>query len=62
MRDLKLILGYAALFGSVVLALGYEAALNHKSPSQISASQGAASPAPSVSSSGIRQVLDRTRR
>jgi len=61
-RDLKLILGYVALFGSVVLGLEYQATVNHKPPGQRSISEGTTSPTPPVSSSDIRQVIDRMRR
>ena len=61
-RDLELILGYIALFGSVVLGLGYHAALDQRSPGQRSVSAEGASPARPVSSSDISQIVDRARR
>jgi hypothetical protein len=61
-RDLKIILGYVVLFGSVVLGLGYETTLKHRVQEALSASDGGASSAPPVSSSDIRPVVNRIRR
>jgi hypothetical protein len=41
-RDVKLILGYLALFGGAVLAFGYQASLKHRLPGEVAVPDRAA--------------------